>query len=99
LRYEMAMISMKLGNGEESNDLYPEDLCIELNSEQLKKLGISASMRLGTTLMIHAKAYVQETSATMVEGGVDPSIELQITDMSIDAGGDMGAAATMLYGG
>jgi len=35
----------------------------------------------------------------MVEGGVDPSIELQITDMSIDAGGDMGAAATMLYGG
>lgn len=95
----MALISMKLGNGEESKDLYPEDLCIELNSEQLKKLGISTSMRLGTTLMIHAKAYVKETSATMVEGGVEPAVELQITDMSIDAGGGMGAAATMLYGG
>jgi hypothetical protein len=95
----MAMISMKIEGNGESEEMYPEELCIELEAEQLEKLGISAAMRLGTTVTITARAYVKETSATMVEGGVEPAVELQITDMSIDAGGGMGAAATMLYGG
>lgn len=95
----MAMISMKLESNGEPKEMYPEDLVIELGSEQLKKLGITSAMRLGTTVTITARAYVAETSATMVEGGFDPSIELQITDMSIESGGGMGPAATMLYGG
>ena len=90
----MAMVSMKLEGNGESEEMYPEELCIEL-----EKLGITAAMRLGTTVTITARAYVKETSATMVEGGVEPAVELQITDMSIDSGGGMGPAATMLYGG
>lgn len=95
----MAMVSMKIEGNGESEEMYPEELCIELEAEQLKKLGITSSMRLGTTVTITARAYVKETSSTMVEGGAEPSIELQITDMSIEGAGGMGAAATMLYGG
>jgi hypothetical protein len=95
----MAMINMKLEKNGESEELYPEDLVIELGIEQLKKLGLTAGMRLGSTVTITARAYVAETSTTMVEGGMEPSVELQITDLEIGQAGTMDAAATMLYGG
>lgn len=95
----MAMVSMKLEKDGESEEMYPEDLVIELGAEQLSKLGITSPMKLGTEVTITARAYVAETSATMVEGGMKPSIELQITDMSINGGDRAGNAATMLYGG
>ena len=95
----MAMVSMKMESDENGGEMYPEELCIELEAEQLAKLGINGSMRVGTEVTITARAYVKEASTTMVEGGVEPSIELQITDMSVAAGNSMGSAATMLYGG
>ena len=95
----MAMVSMKLEKNGEAEETYPEDLCIELEAEQLEKLGITAAMRLGTEVTITARAYVKETSATMVEGGTEQGLELQITDMSIEPAMSMGSAATMLYGG
>ena len=95
----MAMVSMKMEPEGDGEEMYPEDLCIELEVEQLAKLGINAPMRVGTEVTITARAYVKEASTTMVEGSVEPSIELQITDMSVAAGNSIGSAATMLYGG
>ena len=95
----MAMVSMKLEENGEPEEMYPEDLCIEIGAEQLAKLGITAPMRLGTEVTITARAYVAEVSATMVEGGMSPSVELQITDMSLEPVATAARAATMLYGG
>lgn len=94
----MAMVSMKIEPEGDGEEMYPEDLCIELEAEQLAKLGITARMRLGTEVTITARAYVKETSATMVEGGIKSGVELQITELSIDARNTIGSAAMMLYG-
>lgn len=95
----MAMVSMKMEPEGEGEEMYPEELCLEIEGEQLAKLGVTAPMRLGTEVTITARAYVKETSATMVEGGMEPSVELQITDMSLEPVSTAARAATMLYGG
>jgi hypothetical protein len=95
----MAMVSMKMEPEGEGEEMYPEELCLEIEGEQLAKLGVTAPMRLGTEVTITARAYVKETSATMVEGGMEPSVELQITDMSLEPVATAARAATMLYGG
>jgi hypothetical protein len=95
----MALISMKTEPEGEGEEMYPEELCLELEAEQLAKLGVTAPMRLGTEVTITARAYVKETKSTMVEGGMEPSVELQITDLSLEPASPMARAATMLYGG
>jgi hypothetical protein len=40
----MAMVSMKIEGNGESEEMYPEELCIELEAQQLEKLGISAAI-------------------------------------------------------
>ena len=95
----MAMVSMKMEPEGDGEEMYPEELCLEIEGEQLAKLGVTAPMRLGTEVTITARAYVKETSATMVEGGLEPSVELQITDMSLEPVATVARAATMLYGG
>lgn len=102
----MAMINMKQkaereempGEVEMDEPKYPYGLCINLDKEQLDKLGITALPQLGAQMTIMAKAYVKSTSAYETQGGKDMSIGLQITDMEIGASKTQSDQATMLYG-
>lgn len=104
----MAMVSMKMepeveempGQAEMDESSYPEGLCIKLEADQLKALGMTVAPRIGTELTIMARVYVKSASETKTFEGVEPMAELQITDMEIQSGhGRVDAAATMLYGG
>jgi hypothetical protein len=102
----MAMINMKQapereekpGEVEMDEPKYPYGLCINLDKDQLDKLGITALPQVGATMMITAKAYVKSTSAYETQGGKDMSIGLQITDMEIGAAKTQSDQASMLYG-
>jgi hypothetical protein len=102
----MAMINMKQkaereempGEVEMDEPKYPYGLCINLDKDQLDKLGITALPQVGAQMMIMAKAYVKSTSAYETQGGKDMSIGLQITDMEIGASKTQSDQATMLYG-
>jgi len=102
----MAMINMKQkaeteekpGEIEMDEPKYPYGLCINLDKEQLDKLGITALPQVGAQMTIMAKAYVKSTSAYETQGGKDMSIGLQITDMEIGSAKTQSDQATMLYG-
>ena len=103
----MAMISMKRepereempGQVEMDEPAYPEGLCLELESDELEKLRITAPPAIGSVVTITARAYVKSAGAEQTAGGTEKKVELQITDMEIGGAGNFGAAATMLYGG
>ncbi len=106
----MALINMKQkaqreempGAIEADEPRYPYGLCISLGKEELEKLGITALPKVGSEMMITAKAYVKMTRAYETQGeGEDMGIELQITDMGIGQteGATNNDRATMLYGG
>jgi hypothetical protein len=102
----MAMINMKQkaereempGEVEMDEPKYPYGLCINLDKDQLDKLGITALPQVGAQMTIMAKAYVKSTSAYETQGGKDMSVGLQITDMEIGAAKTQSDQATMLYG-
>lgn len=106
----MAMINMKQkpereempGAIEADEPQYPYGLCITLGKEELEKLGITALPKVGSEMMITARAYVKSTSAYETQGeGERMSIHLQITDMEIGSnpGQRNDNAANALYGG
>ena len=104
----MAMVSMKMqpeveempGQAEMDEPSYPEGLCIKLEADQLKALGLTVAPRIGTEMTITARVYVKSASETKTFEGVEPMAELQITDMEIQSGqARTDGIATMLYGG
>lgn len=104
----MAMISMKMepeveempGQAEMDEPSYPEGLCIKLEADQLKALGLTVAPRIGTEMTITAKVYVKSASETKTFEGVEPMAELQITDLEIQSSqARTDGIATMLYGG
>lgn len=106
----MAMINMKReaereekpGEIEYDEPAYSYGLCINLDQEDLAKLGLNALPKVGAEMMIMAKAYVKSTSAYETQGaGKDMSVSLQITDMEIKgetANERQQTAAQGLYG-
>ena len=102
----MPMISMK--NEPEMEEIpgqmkmdepkYPEDLCIELESDQLEKLGINVMPKVGTVMMITAKAVVKSNEETELMTGKETCIELQITDMEISKVEQNNNFSSVLYG-
>jgi hypothetical protein len=77
---------------------YPYGLCITLDAEQLDKLGINTLPKVGSEMMIKAKAYVKSTSAYETQGGKDMSVSLQITDMDVGEGDRSKDRAEAMYG-
>jgi len=77
---------------------YPYGLCLHLDAEQLEKLGITALPKVGSTMMIHAMAYVKSTGAYETQGGNDMTMSLQITDMEISAEERGVSHAEAMYG-
>lgn len=66
---------------------YPYGLCLCLNDESLKKLGISDPLPVGTEVVITARAKVTSAGAREeIDGGKYANMDLQITDMEISTG-------------
>ena len=86
------------GEYEYDEPAYPYGLCITLDAEQLEKLGITALPKVGSTMMIKAKAYVKSTGAYETQGGNDMTMSLQITDMEISGEDRQQSQAEAMYG-
>jgi hypothetical protein len=65
-------------------DSYPYGLCLNLESEAIKKLGLSKLPKVGTILMVTAKAKVLGTALHESGDEKRKSISMQITDLSLD---------------
>lgn len=101
----MALINMKMSKKEagtmlccdaasESSPEYPYGLCINLNTEALERLGISTLPNVGTVMQIEARAVVQSVSSRD-DGNPSRSVELQITDLSVQGQNDQSPAQRM----
>lgn len=77
---------------------YPWGLSLCLNEDSLEKLGVTDLPKPGTEVTIMAKARVTGVRMSADEGdNIDrQGVDLQITDMSFDAGA-AGKAARSLY--
>lgn len=74
---------------------YPWGLCITLNDDSLKKLGVDELPSVDTEVTIVAKAQVSRISDSQTQGGEsNRSMDLQITDMQV---GLKDEAASKLY--
>lgn len=63
---------------------YPWGLCIDLNDEVLKKLGITELPAVGTVFVIEAQAKVTSMNQSeQIDGDKEGRISLQITDMAV----------------
>lgn len=66
---------------------YPYGLCLCLNDESMKKLGLVEMLPVGTEVTIMAKAKVTSVRANEeVNGDKDASMDLQVTDMELSTG-------------
>jgi len=85
-----AKTDMGIGNppsGKMDLPKYPYDTKVRLGTETLAKLGISpADFKVGEVMEITARVEVAETSMSERQSGERNSLELQITDIALDAG-------------
>lgn len=104
----MALVSLKK-QGDDYDYLmpynpgnYPSGLCLYLDEDVCEALGIAKALKAGTELTIQAKAVVASATESLEndkdDKGNDVSLQIQITDMSVKAGGVMRNAAEELYG-
>lgn len=91
----MDLVSMKTddsGMADCAPNPYGYGLCLRLNDDQCEALGIKAPLAAGAVVTIQARAVVTEATArTEADGddkGPDISLELQVTDMALKAGGE-----------
>jgi hypothetical protein len=90
----MALVSMKTDDScavDCSPNPYGYGLRLRLNDDQCEALGIKAALAAGAAVMVTARAVVTEATQRMEadgdDKGPDITLELQITDMAIKAGG------------
>lgn len=77
---------------------YPYGLRLSLDEESLAKLGLVELPQVGASMMITAKVEVCSISQyESKEGGADKRMELQITDMGLEAEKTT-STANKLYG-
>jgi hypothetical protein len=75
------------GMPEPDEPAYPEGLKIELETDELDKLGVASMPALGTRVRIEAEGVVVCTSTEMTQGGTERCMSIQITDMNLSVGG------------
>jgi len=64
--------------------LYPWGLCITLDNETLKKLGVDKLPEIDQPVMIQAYAEVTAASMRNVQDGVDRTVTLQIMELGME---------------
>lgn len=80
---------------------YPWGLTLTLNDEAIEKLALPALPAVGRTMMLHARVSVTRVSQSEQQNEKRRDLELQITDMALeaDAGETTASHETVLYGG
>lgn len=91
----MKMVNMKMSPADMAEDSvpstgsepFPYGLCLNLDTDELDKLGIKDLPEVGAEFYVCAIAKVTRVSASASEGqdGEQRGISLQITDLSLDA--------------
>lgn len=90
-------IEKEISVAAEVEEEYPWGLRLNLNTEELQKLGITADMDISEEVVVVAKAKVIELRKSTSQGTLmsekktDMSMELQITDMQIGESSPNGA--------
>lgn len=77
---------------------YPYGLCLHINDETIKALGVNAMPDAGQTLMITARVKVASVEQRDTQKGQDRSMSLQITDMAIGPDTAKPSVEEKLYG-
>jgi hypothetical protein len=83
---EKIYTSMADGDGPK----YPWGLCLTLDEQQLKQLGITDLPKVDGTVTITAKADVTSVSENQTQDGPRRSVSLQITDLGLGGATDAG---------
>lgn len=100
------LINMELSSAEAKQEVameseapkYPWGLCLTLNDDALKKLGIDKLPEIGSKVRIVAVAEVSAVRAYAEQNGADTSVDLQITEMAVSGVDTMERAVGTLYG-
>lgn len=78
---------------------YPYGLCLSLEGDQLKALGVPALPAVGQTMLVQARVLVQSVSQfDTLNGDKEQRVSLQITDMGLEADNSKPPLAQRLYG-
>lgn len=81
---------------------YGYGLRLYLSGDQCDALGITQALKVGTQVTISAKAIVVSSSQSLEadgdSAGADISLDLQLTDLGLEAGAVLRNAAAVLYG-
>lgn len=104
------MVSMKLDRADAKRyaepaiaadaPAYPWGLNLTLDNETLEKLKLEALPEAGEQLLLVAKVKVTGTSSNdSTDGGKRQTVNLQITDMCLEDGGEKVEASEKLYQG
>lgn len=104
----MKMVNMKQSRkkqeamaspGQAEGPEYPYGLCLNLEKEEIEKLGLGTP-KAGATLMLHAAVEVKSvTVSDQADGKGYKSLSLQITDMALEKSGMSNEEmANSLYG-
>jgi hypothetical protein len=92
----MKMVNMKMSRKETEKTAppagvategpeYPYGLCLNLEREQIDKLGLGTP-KAGSKMMLHAAVEVKSVTVTDEKGGKGyKSLSLQITDLALEA--------------
>jgi len=78
---------------------YPYGLCINLDTEALKKLGLDQLPKPGKTMTLTARVVVKSASLDeRMDGKDNKRLELQIEAMALESGSEDGAVAALEKG-
>lgn len=93
----MKLVSMKRSEADKSEAMgcspchddmpdYPYGTRLNLDEEQLAKLGITAMPTAGATVLIEAKGMVTGMREEHIDGKLRRGLEIQLTELGIDTG-------------
>jgi methionine aminopeptidase len=82
---------------DEGQHKYPYGLCLSLDDESLKKLGLDNAIPPGTIVKIQATAIVERASESLDLKGKETYASMQITHLGLEPEGTATDAATRLY--
>lgn len=75
-----------------SESKYPYGLCVRLDNTSIEKLGMKTLPEVKDEMLLTARVVVTSVTSNEREGrGPEKTVELQITNMSLDEDGEMSA--------
>lgn len=89
---------MQVSIGSSDGERYPYGTRLDLDNDTLEKMGIKTLPPVGSTMMIEAKVTVIGSRQSATKERTNRSLELQITDMELEADEDEVGESEMTRG-